>query len=166
MSGQVQGLACFRCAVMKEDALNDHLLLPLHAIRGLRLVREQFLELRRQVEDAAFQILRCSGIQPNFASLEIDLSPLQRQDLTVDTPARDKGEGHHWTPVLGNRWFRPRGSKTELSGELKRDCQDNTRAPGRGRSEHHVARAHNRDHWPVPETVPELGRIAVTGHPT
>src|SRR5262245_37398552 len=50
--GQVQGLACFRGAVVEEDALNNHPFLTLHTIRGLALVREQFLELRCQVEDA------------------------------------------------------------------------------------------------------------------
>ena len=58
-------------------------------------------QLRRHHEHPAVVVLRGAGLQPDGARLEVDLSPLERQHLAPDPPARDIGECHDRPCVLG-----------------------------------------------------------------
>jgi hypothetical protein len=69
---------------VEEHVLDDHAFLSLDPVGGLAPVGEQPLQLRGQVEDATFHVLRRSRIQSNLTGLQIDLTPLQRQNFTVD----------------------------------------------------------------------------------
>lgn len=56
---------------------------------------KQRAQLGRHLEHAALPVLRRTGVEPNLAGGEVDLAPLQRQDLTRDPPTRDIGEPDH-----------------------------------------------------------------------
>src|SRR4029453_18662962 len=79
---------------MEEDMLNDHALPTLDPVSGFALGFQQLLQLRRQVEDATFEVLRCTWVQPDLTGLQVDLTPPQRQDLAVDAPTGNERKRH------------------------------------------------------------------------
>ena len=70
-------------------------------LRVLRL--KERTQIVRHWEDSSFAVLRGASVEANFARVEIDLSPLQRQDLACDAPARQRLVlSHNYQPFLGN----------------------------------------------------------------
>jgi hypothetical protein len=70
----------------------DDLELPLKILGDRSLLFKHFTQLVRHRERAPLPILRFSRIEPDFPGAEIDLSPLERQNLAVDPPAGDVRE--------------------------------------------------------------------------
>jgi hypothetical protein len=56
-------------------------------------VIDRLAQITRHRERAPFSILRRAGIEPDLAAGEVHPSPLERQSLAVDSPARDVCEG-------------------------------------------------------------------------
>jgi len=79
---------------VEEDVLDDHALPTLNPISRLALGLEQVLQFGRQIEDATFEVLRRAGIQSHLTRFQVDLAPLQRQDLAVDAPPGDVRKRH------------------------------------------------------------------------
>jgi hypothetical protein len=76
-----------------KDARTDDLEPPLQILSDRSLLIKQFAQIARHRERASLSILRLPWIEPDFAAPEIDLSPLEWQDLAVDPPPRDVREG-------------------------------------------------------------------------
>ena len=57
-------------------------------------------ECGRKRERSPFLVLRRAGFKPHFASVEVDLSPFERQHFAVDAPAGDVAECHHVMEIV------------------------------------------------------------------
>ena len=85
-----------------EHARADDLELPLEILGHRSLLFKQFTQFASHREGPALAVLRFSWIEPHFAGAEIDLAPLERQDLAVDPPAGDIAD--HWlADAVGSR---------------------------------------------------------------
>src|SRR5262249_5334667 len=72
-----------------EHTRADDLELPLEILGDRSLLFKHLTQLARHRERASLAVLGLSWIEPHCARAEIDLAPLERQDLAVDPPAGD-----------------------------------------------------------------------------
>ena len=117
VSSEKRDISGLRRSVVKKHMLDDHVLLTLDSVGRLPLIRQQLLQLRSQVENTTFHVLRRSRIQSNLAGLQIDLPPLQWQDLAVDPPAGNVREGYDRTPRF--REIRQDGPTAQSIGPVR-----------------------------------------------
>ena len=75
-----------------KDTRTDDPAPPLQILSDRSLLIKQLPQATRHWERAPLSILRLPWIESDFAGAEIDLSPFERQDLTIDPPTRDVRE--------------------------------------------------------------------------
>jgi hypothetical protein len=95
--GDPEALDRLPCSM--KDVRRDDLAPSLQSLRDRSLVIKQFAQVTRHREGPSLSVFRLARIESDFAGAEIDLSPLDRQDLTVNSPPRDVREvcdGTHW----------------------------------------------------------------------
>jgi hypothetical protein len=67
-----------------KDARTDDLAPTLQFLGNRSLVIKQFAQITGHRESPPLAVLRLARIESDFAGAEVDLSPLERQDLAVD----------------------------------------------------------------------------------
>jgi hypothetical protein len=93
--------------------------LPLEILGHRSLLFRQFTQFVSHRKGPALAVLRFPWIEPHFAGAEIDLAPLERQDLAVDPPAGDVGERRR--RPNGFRELRQRRQELITLGEPRRE---------------------------------------------
>jgi hypothetical protein len=81
-----------RLASPVEDPRDNLALLPLETLRDGSLLFKQLAKVCRHWERAAFTILGGAWVKADLAGDEVNLPPLERQDLTLGAPTRDATE--------------------------------------------------------------------------
>ena len=82
-----------RLARSVEHARTDDTEPSLFILGDHPLPTKKFAQFHRHRERTPFAVLRLARIESDFPSGEIDLSPLERQNLAVDPPASDVRKG-------------------------------------------------------------------------
>src|SRR5262249_18783406 len=98
-----------------EHARTDDLELPGQILGDRSLLLKDFAQLTRHRQRAALPVLRLPRIEPHFPGIEVHLAPLERQDLVVDPPASQVGEGR--SRAYGFRQMRSRGANRDLRSD-------------------------------------------------
>lgn len=98
-----------------EHTRADHLQLPLEILGDRLLLFKQFAQRARNRECAALSVLGLAWIEPDFAGAEVDLPPLDGQNLAVNPPAGKVGERRRRTDR-----FREMGQAARSSSRSKK----------------------------------------------
>jgi hypothetical protein len=99
--GQLPKDTGLRELTMEEHMLDDLVLRSLDLIGRRPLLLQELQELGRQIEDPPLPDLCGPRIKSDLPYSEIDLPPLNGQDLTIDSPAGDVRERHGRPHALG-----------------------------------------------------------------
>ena len=83
-----------------EERWNDTAETALERPHALDLRAQQRLELRGQIDNAAFVVLRGAGVQPERTGLEVELSALEGKDRARRPPSEGVGERDRRLEVL------------------------------------------------------------------
>src|SRR5712691_12147415 len=86
-------LAGFLAEDVAEHTPRDDAALACEIVREVELIVEDPSQFPRERKRAGLPVLRRARVEPDLASLHVDVSPFEREDLARRAPARDERKG-------------------------------------------------------------------------
>ncbi len=88
-------------SVSVEDPRAEDLTRAFQVVGGSLLAHQDVTQLIGERKRSTLSVLRRAGVESNFAGIEVNLPPLESQQLALDAPAGDVCESNHPREVRG-----------------------------------------------------------------